>query len=131
MNDTAGSMLFFPISTVPVSTGMWSHTAVLGRYGDAAAYYSSLGGAWDTLWLVLVVVLARFARRHDLVAHRLDDAAAVLLGGGPHDVDADPDHGAGLGVAQRLVKLGRADDVSKEDGELGVLAHGLIIYDLS
>lgn len=59
MNDTAGSMLFFPLSTVPVSTGMWHHTASLGRYGDAASYYSSLGGVWDAAWMVAVLVFAR------------------------------------------------------------------------
>lgn len=59
LNDTAGSMLFFPISEVPVSTGMWRHAAVLGRYHDAAAYYSSLGGVWDAFWMLMVLLLAR------------------------------------------------------------------------
>lgn len=59
INDTAGTMLMFPFSTVQVTTGMWKHAAYKGRYGDAAAYYSSLGGVWDTFWLVLVVVFAR------------------------------------------------------------------------
>ena len=59
VNDTAGTMLFFPFSTVTVTTGMWKHAAYLGRYGDAAAYYSSPGGLWDTAWLVVVLVAAR------------------------------------------------------------------------
>ena len=59
INDTAGTMLFFPFSTAAVSTGMWKHAAVLGRYGDAAAYYSSPGGVWDTFWLGLVLIFAR------------------------------------------------------------------------
>ena len=57
--DTAGVMLFFPFSTEPVSISMWKHAAVLGRYGDGSAYYSSLGGVWDLLWLVVTVLFAR------------------------------------------------------------------------
>jgi membrane-bound metal-dependent hydrolase YbcI (DUF457 family) len=57
--DTAGTMPFFPFSTEPVSIEMWKHAAVEGRYGDAAAYYSSLGGVWDLFWLVMLVVFAR------------------------------------------------------------------------
>ncbi|HET9443539.1 MAG TPA: metal-dependent hydrolase [Acidimicrobiales bacterium] len=65
VNDTAGTMLFFPFSTVTVTTGMWKHAAYLGRYGDAAAYYSSPGGLWDTLWLGIVLVAARRTLRAD------------------------------------------------------------------
>lgn len=57
--DTAGVMPFFPFSTEPVSIGMWKHAAVLGRYGDATAYYSSLGGVWDFGWLLMLVIFAR------------------------------------------------------------------------
>ena len=56
--DSAGTMPFFPFSTEPVSVNMWKHAAVEGRYGDAAAYYSSLGGVWDLFWLVAVVLFA-------------------------------------------------------------------------
>ncbi|NEE00286.1 metal-dependent hydrolase [Phytoactinopolyspora halotolerans] len=56
--DTAGVMLFFPFSTEPVTISMWKHAAVEGRYGDAAAYYSSLGGVWDFFWLLVTVVFA-------------------------------------------------------------------------
>lgn len=57
--DTAGVMPFFPFSTEPVTISMWKHAAAEGRYGDAAAYYSSLGGMWDLFWLVVVLVFAR------------------------------------------------------------------------
>ena len=61
LGDTAGVMPFFPFSSEPVSFGMWKHAAVAGRYGDAAAYYSSLGVVWDMLWLGLTLLLARRA----------------------------------------------------------------------
>lgn len=63
--DTAGVMPFFPFSTEPVTISMWKHAAAEGRYGDAAAYYSSLGGAWDLFWLVVVLLVARRALRAD------------------------------------------------------------------
>lgn len=68
VNDTVGTMLFFPFSTAHFSTGMWAYAAGEGRYGDAAAYYSSLGGAWDMLWLGIAacswrVLSARTFRR--------------------------------------------------------------------
>jgi len=63
--DSAGVMPFFPFSTEPVSINMWKHAASLGRYGDAAAYYSSLGFVWDLGWLVVVVLVARRALRAD------------------------------------------------------------------
>lgn len=63
--DTAGVMPFFPFSTEPVTISMWKHAAAEGRYGDAAAYYSSLGGAWDLIWLVITVLFAREALRAD------------------------------------------------------------------
>ena len=59
--DTAGVMPFFPFSTDNVSISMWKHAAAQGRYGDAAAYYSSLGGVWDFFWFVVVVLFARKA----------------------------------------------------------------------
>jgi membrane-bound metal-dependent hydrolase YbcI (DUF457 family) len=57
--DTAGVMPFFPFSTESVTISMWKHAAAEGRYGDAAAYYSSLGGVWDLFWLVVVLIFAR------------------------------------------------------------------------
>jgi membrane-bound metal-dependent hydrolase YbcI (DUF457 family) len=56
--DSAGAMLFFPFSTEPVTIEMWKHAASEGRYGDAAAYYSSLGGVWDFFWLCMVLIFA-------------------------------------------------------------------------
>ncbi len=56
--DTAGVMPFFPFSTEPVTISMWKHAAAEGRYGDGAAYYSSLGGAWDLFWFVVVCLFA-------------------------------------------------------------------------
>ncbi len=56
--DTAGAMLFFPFSVEPVTISMWKHAASEGRYGDAAAYYSSLGGVWDFFWLCMVLIFA-------------------------------------------------------------------------
>jgi hypothetical protein len=53
--DSVGTMLFFPFTTQHYSTGMWAYASQAGRYGDAAAYYSSLGGVWDVLWLLLAV----------------------------------------------------------------------------
>jgi membrane-bound metal-dependent hydrolase YbcI (DUF457 family) len=63
--DTAGVMPFFPFSTENVTISMWKHAAAEGRYGDAAAYYSSLGGVWDLFWLLVVLVVARQALRSD------------------------------------------------------------------
>ena len=56
--DSAGTMPFFPFSTEPVTINMWKHAAAEGRYGDAAAYYSSLGGVWDFFWLIMVLAFA-------------------------------------------------------------------------
>ncbi|MGI8698285.1 MAG: metal-dependent hydrolase [Mycobacteriales bacterium] len=53
--DSVGTMLFFPFTTQHYSVHMWAYAAQAGRYGDAAAYYSSLGGVWDFLWLVLAI----------------------------------------------------------------------------
>jgi len=62
--DTAGVMPFFPFSTEPVTISMWKHAAAAGRYGDASAYYSSLGGVWDLFWFgVLVLFATRTLRR--------------------------------------------------------------------
>ena len=57
--DTAGVMPFFPFSTENLTISMWKHAAVAGRYGDAAAYYSSLGGVWDFFWFLMFLFFAR------------------------------------------------------------------------
>lgn len=54
--DSAGTMLFFPFTTQNYSAGMWAYAAGEGRYGDAAAYYSSLGGLWDLFWVAVVLL---------------------------------------------------------------------------
>jgi hypothetical protein len=59
--DSVGTMLFFPFTTQHYSFGMWQYASQEGRYGDAAAYFSSLGWAWDMVWIVLVLVLAHSA----------------------------------------------------------------------
>ncbi|MGI8664221.1 MAG: metal-dependent hydrolase [Acidimicrobiales bacterium] len=53
--DSVGTMVFFPFTTEHYSTGMWAYAAQQGRYGDAAAYYSSLGGVWDVFWLLIAL----------------------------------------------------------------------------
>ncbi len=63
--DTAGIMPFFPFSTENVSISMWKHAAAEKRLGDAAGYYSGLGGVWDLFWLVMVVLFARKVLRAD------------------------------------------------------------------
>lgn len=65
--DSAGTMLFFPFTTQHYSFGMWSYAAQEGRYGDASAYYSSLGGIWDMFWLCVCLANRRvFTRRYFL-----------------------------------------------------------------
>jgi membrane-bound metal-dependent hydrolase YbcI (DUF457 family) len=59
--DTAGCMVFFPFTTQQYSIGMYEYSSQLGRYGDAASYFSGLGGVWDFLWLMMLVLLARRA----------------------------------------------------------------------
>lgn len=55
MFDSVGTMLFFPFTTQHYSTGLWGYAAQAGRYGDAAAYYSSFGGVWDFMWLLIAI----------------------------------------------------------------------------
>lgn len=49
--DSVGTMVFFPFTTQHYSLDMWAYAAQQGRYGDAAAYYWSLGVVWDAVWL--------------------------------------------------------------------------------
>ncbi|HMK12694.1 MAG TPA: metal-dependent hydrolase [Acidimicrobiales bacterium] len=53
--DSVGTMLFFPFTTQHYGLGMWAYGAQAGRYADAAAYYSSLGGVWDVVWIVIAI----------------------------------------------------------------------------
>lgn len=61
--DSVGVMLFFPFTEQHYSTGMWAYAAQAGRYGDAAAYYGSLGGIWDLFWLALLALNYQSLRR--------------------------------------------------------------------
>jgi len=54
--DSVGTMVFWPATTQHYTIGMWAYASQAGRYGDAAAYYSSLGGVWDLLWLFLAII---------------------------------------------------------------------------
>ncbi len=58
INDSVGTMLLFPFTTLNWSSETWAYAATIsgGRYLDAAAYYSSLGLAMDVFWLVVVLV---------------------------------------------------------------------------
>ncbi len=53
--DSVGTMVMFPFTTQHYTIGMWAYAAQQGKYGDAAAYYSSLGGVWDAFWIVMVL----------------------------------------------------------------------------
>ncbi|WP_165984036.1 metal-dependent hydrolase [Streptomyces sp. YIM 98790] len=53
--DSVGTMVFFPFTDQQYTVSMWAYAAQAGRYGDAAAYYGSLGLVWDLFWLVLVL----------------------------------------------------------------------------
>lgn len=65
--DSTGTMLFFPFTTQHYSFGMWSYAAQEGRYGDASAYYSSLGGVWDAFWLGMCLLNRQvFSRKYFL-----------------------------------------------------------------
>jgi membrane-bound metal-dependent hydrolase YbcI (DUF457 family) len=67
-SDSVGVQLLFPFSLQHYSTGMWAYAGGTGRYGDAAAYYSSLGGVWDAAWLLAVVGSAAVLSGRYLVA---------------------------------------------------------------
>jgi len=54
--DSVGTMVLWPFTTQHFTIGMWAYASQQGRYGDAAAYYSSLGGLWDMFWLALAFI---------------------------------------------------------------------------
>jgi len=67
--------------------------------------------------------IGRGKHRHHLVAHGLDNPAAVLLGGAAHHPDADR-HQVPCGlVTQRLVESCTADDIGKKDDKFRVFSH--------
>lgn len=57
INDSVGTMLLFPFSTLNFSAGTWAYAATVegGKYLDAAAYYSSPGLLMDLFWLGVVL----------------------------------------------------------------------------
>ena len=65
VNDSIGTMLLFPFSTLNWSLHTWAYAATVkgGKYLDAAAYYSSLGFAMDLFWLIVVLVSWRVLTR--------------------------------------------------------------------
>lgn len=65
VNDSVGTMLVFPFSTLNWSLHTWKYAATVegGKYLDAAAYYSSLGLAMDLFWLAVVLASWRVFTR--------------------------------------------------------------------
>jgi membrane-bound metal-dependent hydrolase YbcI (DUF457 family) len=65
VNDSVGTMLLFPFSTLNWTVKTWSYAATIqgGKYLDAAAYYSSLGLVMDLFWLGVVLVSWRVLTR--------------------------------------------------------------------
>lgn len=57
VNDSVGTMLLFPFSTLNWTVQTWSYAATSegGKYLDGAAYYSSLGLVMDLVWLAVVL----------------------------------------------------------------------------
>src|SRR5262249_59904589 len=49
--DTVGTMWFFPW-THHFAIGAWAYAGQTGRFTDAAAYFSGLGGMWDLFWIL-------------------------------------------------------------------------------
>jgi hypothetical protein len=65
VNDSIGTMLLFPFTTLNWSVHTWAYAATVegGKYLDAAAYYSSLGFMMDLFWLVVVLISWRCLTR--------------------------------------------------------------------
>jgi membrane-bound metal-dependent hydrolase YbcI (DUF457 family) len=61
--DTNGTMLMFPFSLDRVSIGAWRYASEEGRFGDAIAYYGSLGLVADLVWGVLALLSFRVMQR--------------------------------------------------------------------
>ena len=61
--------------------------------------------------------------RHDLIAHGFDDRAVILVGCGPHHIDADADHVACAQIPQQFIELGAADHIGEYDGDFYFFAH--------
>lgn len=65
INDSVGTMLLFPFTTLNWSIQTWAYAATKsgGKYLDGAAYYSSLGLVMDMFWLVVVLASWRVFTR--------------------------------------------------------------------
>jgi hypothetical protein len=65
VNDSVGTMLLFPFTTLSWTLETWAYAATVegGKYLDAAAYYSSLGLVMDVFWLVVVLASWRVLTR--------------------------------------------------------------------
>lgn len=65
VNDSVGTMLLFPFTTLNWTLETWAYAATKdgGKYLDAAAYYSSLGLVMDVVWLVVVLCSWRVLTR--------------------------------------------------------------------
>jgi len=65
VNDSVGTMLLFPFSTISWTTQTWAYAATItgGKYLDAAAYYSSFGLVMDLFWMGVVLVSWRVLTR--------------------------------------------------------------------
>ena len=75
--DSVGCMVFFPFTTQHYSLGMWQYSSQMGRYGDAASYYSGLGAVWDVFWLVVLVLVARRALGADYFRENVESTDDV------------------------------------------------------
>ena len=65
VNDSVGTMLLFPFTTLSWTLETWAYAATIsgGKYLDAASYYSSLGLVMDLFWLVVVLCSWRIFTR--------------------------------------------------------------------
>jgi membrane-bound metal-dependent hydrolase YbcI (DUF457 family) len=63
MLDSVGVMATFPFSTHHVSTDTYAYAGELGRLSDAHAYYTSLGGICDLLFVLLLIPYWRVLTR--------------------------------------------------------------------
>jgi hypothetical protein len=77
--DSVGTMVFFPFTTQHYSLDAWAYAAQQGRYGDAAAYYSSLGVAWDVVWFGVALMSFNVFTRQ-FFAERVEPADATWGG---------------------------------------------------
>ena len=65
VNDSVGTMLLFPFTTLSWTVETWAYAATIdgGKYLDAASYYSSLGLVMDLFWMVVVLCSWRIFTR--------------------------------------------------------------------